>query len=112
MSVVKINAIEVIDERKEEFEQRFLDRAGEVEMAPGFEGFELLRPVEGDDRYFVYTRWESEDAFKNWVKSDAFRRGHTEARRNSNSGVVAHGSKLLGFEVIQKVETPVTTGTN
>ena len=29
----------------------------------GFEGFELLRPVEGDHRYYVYTRWRSEEDF-------------------------------------------------
>ena len=60
MSIVKINAIEVPEGRGAELEARFSARAGEVEKMPGFEGFELLRPVEGETRYFVYTRWESE----------------------------------------------------
>ncbi len=63
MSVVKINAIEVDPERGPELEERFAKRASEVEKMPGFEGFELLRPVAGETRYFVYTRWESEEAF-------------------------------------------------
>ncbi|HEX6311130.1 MAG TPA: antibiotic biosynthesis monooxygenase, partial [Acidimicrobiia bacterium] len=58
MSVVKINAIEVPEGMGPELEERFAKRAREVENMPGFEGFELLRPVEGESRYFVYTRWE------------------------------------------------------
>jgi hypothetical protein len=46
--IVKINAITVPRERFEEFERRFASRAGRVDAAPGFEGFELLRP--NDDR--------------------------------------------------------------
>ena len=56
MSVVKINAITVPEGRGHELEERFAHRAAAVENAPGFEGFELLRPVEGESRYFVYTR--------------------------------------------------------
>ena len=103
--VVKINAIEVAPGREAELEERFARRASEVESMSGFLGFELLRPVEGESRYFVYTRWESEDAFRAWVESPEFRRGHAQAARDSG-GTVAHGSALLGFEVVQKVEAP------
>ena len=101
--VVKINAIEVSEGRGPELEERFARRAAEVEGMPGFLGFELLRPVEGESRYFVYTRWESEEAFRAWVESSAFTRGHAQAARDSQ-GTVAHGSSLMGFEVVQKVE--------
>ena len=30
-----------------------------MDQAPGFEHFELLRPVSGTDTYLVYTRWDS-----------------------------------------------------
>jgi len=103
MSVVKINAIEVDPERAPELEERFAKRANEVEKQPGFEGFELLRPVEGETRYFVYTRWESEDAFQAWVKSAAFTRGHAQAAADRGQRPVAHGSSVLGFEVVQRV---------
>jgi heme oxygenase (mycobilin-producing) len=104
MSVVKINAIEVPEGMGPELEERFAKRAREVEGMPGFEGFELLRPVEGETRYFVYTRWESEDAFQAWVKSSEFVRGHAQANADQGTKPVAHGSSLLGFEVVQKVE--------
>jgi heme-degrading monooxygenase HmoA len=107
MAVVKINAIEVAPDKGPMLEERFAKRASEVESMPGFLGFELLRPVEGETRYFVYTRWESEEAFRAWVESDAFTRGHAQARADSDAPptqTVAHGSSLLSFEVVQKVE--------
>ncbi len=106
--VVKINAIEVAPGKGPELEERFARRAAEVEGMPGFLGFELLRPVEGETRYFVYTRWESEDAFRAWVESPAFTRGHAQAARDSGGATVAHGSALLGFEVAQKVDPAAT----
>ncbi|MET9069212.1 antibiotic biosynthesis monooxygenase family protein [Streptosporangium sandarakinum] len=78
MSVVKINVLTVSAEMRQELERRFSSRAGMVESADGFEWFELLRPVEGTDRYMVYTRWRSEDDFRRWTESRAFQRGHGE----------------------------------
>lgn len=103
MAVVKINAIEVSPDRAPELEERFAKRAGEVEKMPGFLGFELLRPVEGETRYFVYTRWESEDAYRAWVESSSFTRGHAQASADRGEKPVAHGSALLGFEVVLEV---------
>ncbi len=103
MSYVAINVLTVPEGAGATLEQRFAARQGSVDSAPGFEHFELLRPVEGETRYFVYTRWESEEAFRAWVESSAFTRGHAQAARDSG-GAVAHGSSLLGFEVVQQVE--------
>lgn len=76
MSVVKINAITVPEGMGPALEGRFAARARAVEGMPGFEGFELLRPTAGESRYFVYTRWASEEDFRNWVNSEAFGHGH------------------------------------
>jgi len=105
MSVVKINAIEVPPGMGGALEERFAARAGEVEKMEGFEEFQLLRPVEGESRYFVYTRWESEDAFQAWVNSEQFGKGHAQASR-PHGGPIATGSSLLGFEVVQRVARP------
>ena len=102
MSVVKINAIEVPEGMGKELEGRFAARARAVEGMPGFQGFELLRPVEGETRYFVYTRWESEEAFQNWLNSQEFTHGHA----HSGSQPVGTGSALLSFEVVEMVEAP------
>ena len=98
MSVVKINAITVPEGGELQLEARFGSRAHEVEHMEGFEGFELLRPVEGDSRYFVYTRWRSEEDFQRWVNSDEFRRGHARAE---GDGPVATHATLLSFEVVE-----------
>lgn len=98
MAVVKINALDVVPGQGPELERRFAERAGEIETMPGFLGFELLRPVEGETRYFVCTRWESDEAFQAWVNSEEFKRGHAKSAREG-SGAVAHGSALLSFEV-------------
>jgi heme-degrading monooxygenase HmoA len=76
MSVVKINAITIPLGMGPELESRFAARAGAVENQPGFEEFMLLRPTAGDDRYFVVTRWESEEAFQDWRHGQSFANAH------------------------------------
>ena len=78
-----------------ELERRFADRHGSIEGSPGFLGFELLRPVAGETRYFVYTRWESEEAFRAW------REGPAMEAHSGDRTPVASGSQLLEFEVVQ-----------
>lgn len=99
MAVVKINAIEVPAGAGAELEQRFAARAGAVEGSPGFLGFELLRPTGGDERYFVYTRWESEDAYQTWASERA-----PAAHSGEGAKPVASGASLLEFDVVVHVE--------
>ena len=73
MSVVKINAIEVPADAGPELEKRFAHRAHAVDNQPGFLGFQLLRPVKGENRYFVVTQWESDEAFQAWASGPADR---------------------------------------
>ena len=76
MSVVKINVVTMPEDKWARFEERFKGRAGAVESTPGFEWFELLRPVAGTDSYLVYTRWESQEAYEAWQTSQDFDRAH------------------------------------
>ena len=108
MAVVKINAIEVSPDRASELEERFAKRAGEVEKMPGFLGFELLRPVEGETRYFVYTRWESEEAVPGVVESSSFTRGHAQAATDRGGSRRATARALLSFEVVLEVGAAAT----
>lgn len=71
MSVVKINAIHVPAGSGPELEKRFAARKHSVDGSKGFEGFQLLRPVKGDDRYFVVTTWDSEESFQEWTENGA-----------------------------------------
>lgn len=104
MSVVKINAVSVDPGKVEDFERRFATRAGAVEVSQGFEAFELLRPTDGSTRYFVYTRWASEEAYGQWVAGEDFARAHAHvADTTSSHRPVAHGAELLAFEVVERV---------
>lgn len=96
MAVVKINAIEVPEGAGPELERRFAARLHAVENQPGFLGFELLRPVSGESRYFVYTKWDSEESFQAWSNGPA-----KEAHGGARAKPVASGSSLLEFEVVQ-----------
>ncbi|MDA8268572.1 MAG: antibiotic biosynthesis monooxygenase [Actinomycetota bacterium] len=83
MSIVRINAITVPADGGEELARRFAGRAGAVDHADGFEGFELLRPSDGRDTWLVVTRWRDQAAFEAWVASPAFTHGH---RGDSGTG--------------------------
>lgn len=97
MAVVKINAVTVPEGRGIELERRFADRSDLVGSVPGFLGFELLRPTDGGDRYFVYSRWETEEAFDSWRSSEEFRRAHD---RLPGREPVGTRNELLTFEIV------------
>ena len=86
MSIVKINAVTVPPDKQARFEERFRGRAGAVEKTPGFEWFELLRPLEGTDQYLVYTRWTSEEAYLAWQNEQNFDRAHDGGGRHPRAG--------------------------
>lgn len=96
MSVVKINAIEVPEGAGPELEKRFAARKHSVDSEPGFEGFQLLRPVAGDNRYFVVTTWATEEDFVSWRDGNARQAHAGEAKKP-----VATGASLLEFEVVE-----------
>ena len=98
MSVVKINAISVPPQAHEELEKRFSNRAHTVDGTPGFLGFQLLRPVKGEDRYFVVTQWEDEESFAAWRDGDAIK-----AHSGERAKPVSSGADLLEFEVVMDV---------
>ena len=79
MSVVKINAITVDAGSGDELAHRFAARAGAVDDADGFEGFELLKPTDERTTWLVVTRWRDEEAFAAWTSSPQFAHGHRSA---------------------------------
>jgi heme-degrading monooxygenase HmoA len=100
VSYVVINAITVPAERADELAARFAGRAGMVEQSDGFEQFDLLRPADGREQWLVVTRWRDEAAFKAWMESAAFGKGHGG---DSQGGPVASGSEIWTFAVEQHV---------
>lgn len=95
MSYVVVNSLTVAPDQGPTLEARFAARAGAVEQAPGFEHFELLRPVSGTQTYLVYTRWDSEESYEKWRSSQDFAAGHGGQNRPA-----ATGSQIWEFEVV------------
>lgn len=76
MSYVVANRVFVKQAYAGEFEQRFRDRSGQINQQPGFVRMEVLKPQSEKTPYVVLTHWENEQAFKNWVGSEDFKRAH------------------------------------
>lgn len=92
---MKINAITVPAGGGEELERRFAARKHAIDEQPGFEGFQLLRPVKGEERYFVVTRWADESSYEAWWQGQG-RASHAGQERTP----VSSRAELLEFEVV------------
>ena len=92
MTVVKINRLAVPAGQAAELEERFAARKHSVDGAPGFEGFELLRPVAGEERYFVLPRWADEESFRAWAD---------QREKRDPSTTVSRAEGMLEFEVVE-----------
>lgn len=76
---VTMNRIFVSNKYTEAFEERFKNRAQEVDKMSGFVRNIVLRPKQIDEPYVVMTFWNSEEDFDKWVNSDAFKKGHAKS---------------------------------
>lgn len=92
MSVIKINAISVPEGAGAELEKRFAARKHMVDSEPGFEGFQLLRPVAGESRYFVVTQWASQEDFERWRDGRAKEAHANGGARDGEGGGSGHGA--------------------
>ena len=104
MSIVKINAISLPDNvpgAGEELERRFAARKHAIDTQPGFEGFQLLRPAKGEDRYFVVTRWADEESYRAWWAGQGrASHGSTKGEDGQERKPVSQKAELLEFEVV------------
>jgi len=76
MTVIKINALTVPTEMGDEVATRFAARAGAVDGADGFEGFQLLKPEDERTTWLVLTRWRDDAAFEAWRDGDGAQAAH------------------------------------
>ena len=90
MTVIKINALTVPAEMGDEVASRFAARAGAVDDADGFEGFELLKPEDDRTTWLVVTRWRDDAAFEAWRNSDGAAAAHAQGPTQGAGG--GHGA--------------------
>lgn len=73
MTYVNITALTYPEGAEAEIEQRFAARKRAVDASKGFQGFELMRPVVGESRYYVVTRWDSREDYQACLRRCAAR---------------------------------------
>ncbi len=102
MTVIKINAITVPADAGDELAHRFAARAGAVDGAEGFQGFELLKPTDDRTQWLVLTRWADEESFQAWVASPSFAEGHRSAVERAGGEApkpVSTHSEIWNYEI-------------
>jgi heme-degrading monooxygenase HmoA len=102
MTIIKINAIRVPRESGDELAHRFAARAGAVDDADGFQGYELLKPTDDRDQWLVITRWRDEESFQAWLGSESFIQGHRSAGERQGGATpkpVASHSEVWSYVV-------------
>jgi heme-degrading monooxygenase HmoA len=97
---IAMNRFRIHAGREAEFEKVWSERESYLDEVPGFREFHLLRgeTADGITTYLSHSVWDSGDAFRDWTRSEAFRRAHGGA--GSTSGVVAGHPVFEGYEVV------------
>jgi len=73
---VVTNRVTVASDWQDKFEERFRQRAGQVDKQPGFIRMDIMRPLSEDTPYLVVTVWQDKPAFESWVGSEDFKLAH------------------------------------
>jgi heme-degrading monooxygenase HmoA len=97
MSYVVANRVFVKQEYRQEFEQRFKNRAGQIDKQPGFVRMEVLKPRSDKTPYVILTYWKDEQAFNHWVGSEDFKIAHQNPMTKE---AFLEGGGLEQYEVI------------
>lgn len=96
-----MNRFKVKRGQEDAFEAVWTGRDSQLTDVAGFKAFHLLKgqEKEGFRLYASHTAWESEAAFRDWTRSEAFRAAH----RNAGD----HGEMYLGppeLEIFESVQ--------
>lgn len=97
---IAMNRFKVKLGHEAEFIQMWKNRDSYLDEVPGFIEFRLLRGSSNDEYTLISSQaiWESEEAFRAWTKSDAFKNAHKGAR--SSKDTYAGPPQLECFEVV------------
>ncbi|WP_299028228.1 antibiotic biosynthesis monooxygenase [uncultured Sulfitobacter sp.] len=98
-----MNRFTVTTQNAEAFEALWLNRESNLKQMEGFVEFHMLKtaPVDGRITYASHTVWASEEAFRGWTTSDAFRASHKGAKETAK---LYEGTPVFeGFTAIQHI---------
>jgi len=104
---VAVNYISCTVDYRSRFEELFTSRAHAIDNMPGFINMHVLKPAAEGEDYLIVSYWETEDAFKGWTSSEAFRIGHrrgfedlAKARQEGNPAPMSSSFKT--YQVISE----------
>ena len=97
---IAMNRFKIILGEEDAFEQVWAERDSHLKTVPGFKDFKLLRGPEGEEYtlFASHTIWESEEAFIEWTRSEAFRAAHANA--GDNRKLYLGHPQFEGFAVV------------
>jgi len=92
---IAMNRFTVNEGQGPAFEKAWKERESYLEEVPGFMLFQLLKAEDGT--YVSHSTWESEAAFADWTKSEAFRKAHSN---RLPEGILAGHPQFSCYEVV------------
>lgn len=80
-------------------------QGGKIQELEGFQKVEVwLIDDEADyDQMYINTWWDSEDDFKGWLKSDAFKEAHEGESKTKSDDSPILGNKVVKANVISEL---------
>ena len=95
---IAMNRFRIARGHEEDFETLWRNRDSYLDGVPGFQQFNLLKGPQDDDAtlYASHTVWDSEQAFRDWTKSESFVKAHRQAR--APEGTYLGHPVMEGFE--------------
>ena len=97
---IAMNRFRVVRGAEAEFEAVWSGRETRLRAVPGFLRFALLRGEAAADHtpYASHSEWRDPTAFRDWLRSDSFRRTHAEVGRHR--ALYLGPPQFEGFEVV------------
>lgn len=97
------NRVPVAAGYEDMFEERFRNRAGQIDKQPGFVRMQVMKPDTPDTPYLVQTSWQDKAAFEAWVGSEDFRAAHSNPMPKD---AFAGEGRIEMFEVLLTADAP------
>ena len=97
---IAMNRFGVNEGHEDVFEEVWRNRERFLDEVPGYQQFQLLRGAteDGVTEFISHSTWASEAAFRDWTRSEAFRKAHGDAR--TPKGTLVGHPLFSGFEVL------------
>ena len=97
---VAMNRFKIAEGREQDFIEIWKNRDTHLQEVPGFKQFHLLQGATDEEctLFASHSVWESEQAFVDWTKSEAFRKAHANA--GDSKGIYLGHPQFEGFSSV------------